>query len=59
MKNFSLPQSSTVVFQPERREGKKAEQLTVAKLKTFLAQVSEGTWSQDQVLAESAALLKA
>ena len=58
MKNFSLPQSSTVVYQPEKREVKKGVQMTVAKLRAFLAQVHEGTWSQDQMLAESAALLQ-
>ena len=59
MKNFSLPQSSTVVSLPEMRKVKKVEPVTSAKLKVFLAQVHEGTWSQEQMLAESAALLKA
>ena len=33
--------------------------MTMARLKAFLAQVNEGAWSQDQMHAESAALLKA
>ena len=33
--------------------------MTMARLKTFLAQINEGMWSQDQMHAESAALLKA
>ena len=59
MKNFSLPKSSTVVSQLERRDIKKGQPMTSAKLKMFLAQVHDGTWSQKQMLAESAALLKA
>ena len=38
---------------------KKGELMTPAKLKMFLAQVHEGTLSQEQMLAESAAFLKA
>ena len=60
MKNFTLPQSATIVFHPEKREAKKGgEQMTVARLRTFLAQVNEGTWSQDQMHVESEAVLRA
>ena len=33
--------------------------MTLARLKLYIDQVNEGSWSQDQMQAESAALLKA
>ena len=60
MKNFTLPQSETIVSHPEKREAKKGgETVTLARLKLFLDQVNDGTWSQDQMHTESETLLKA
>ena len=59
VKNFTLPQSESIVSHPEKREPKKGgEAMTLAHFKSFLDQVNAGTWSSDQRHTESEAILK-